>query len=69
MVYRKRVKIKGQEYWYLFHTIREGDKFVKRARYIGKTLPGNINEVEVDFLKEIKNEGGSGEKVYDKKDE
>ena len=69
MVYRKRVKIKGQEYWYLFHTIREGNKFVKRARYIGKTLPGNINEVEEDFLKEIKNEGASGEKVYEKKDE
>ena len=69
MVYRKRVKIKGQEYWYLFHTIREGNKFVKRARYIGKTLPGNINEVEEDLLKEIKNEGASGEKVYEKKDE
>lgn len=54
MVYRKKVKIKGQEYWYLFHTIREGEKFVKRAKYIGKELPGNIEKIEQEFLKEIR---------------
>ena len=54
MVYRKKVKIKGQEYWYLFHTVREGDKFVKRAKYIGKELPKNIKDIEDEFLKEIK---------------
>ena len=54
MVYRKKVRIKGHEYWYLFHTVREGDKFVKKARYIGKELPGNIKNIEEEFLKEIK---------------
>ncbi|MEK6856519.1 MAG: hypothetical protein AABX49_00740, partial [Nanoarchaeota archaeon] len=54
MVYRRKVKIKGQEYWYLFHTVREGDKFVKRAKYIGKELPKNIKHIEDEFLKEIK---------------
>src|SRR3989344_8171241 len=53
MVYRKRVKIKGQEYWYLFHTIREGDKYLKKSKYIGKELPKNINEIEKEFEKEV----------------
>jgi len=53
MVYRKKVKIKGQEYWYLFHTIREGDKFLKKSKYIGKELPKNIKEIEEKFEKEI----------------
>ncbi len=55
MVYRKKVKIKGQEYWYLFHTIRDGEKFVKKAKYIGKELPANIKDIEEEFLKKIKN--------------
>ena len=54
MVYRKKVKIKGQEYWYLFHTFREGNKFVKKAKYIGKELPSDIKYIEEEFLKEIK---------------
>jgi len=54
MVYRKKLKIKGQEYWYLFHTIREGEKFVKKAKYIGKELPGNIEKIEQEFLEWIK---------------
>ncbi len=54
MVYKKKVKIKGQEYWYLFHTIREGNKFIKKAKYIGKELPSNIKNIEEEFLKEIK---------------
>ena len=65
MVYRKKVKIKGREYWYLFHTIREGNKFIKRAKYIGKELPENIKDVEEEFLKEIKS--SVGEKPEERK--
>ena len=54
MVYRKKVRIKGQEYWYLFHTFRNGDKFIKKAKYIGKELPANIKDIEEEFLKKIK---------------
>ena len=61
MVYRKKVKIKGQEYWYLFHTIRKGDKFVKKAKYIGKELPADIKNLEEKFLKEIKSSGRNTE--------
>ena len=54
MVYVKKVRIKGQNYWYLFHTVREGDKFLKKSRYIGKELPSNVEEIKERFLKEIK---------------
>src|SRR3989344_3975938 len=54
MVYRKKVKIKGQEYWYLFHTVREGNKYLKKSKYLGKELPKNIKEIEREFLEEIK---------------
>ncbi|MAG45643.1 MAG: phenylalanine--tRNA ligase subunit alpha [Nanoarchaeota archaeon] len=54
MVYRKQVKIKGQLYWYLFHTFRDKDKFIKKAKYIGRNLPSNINQIEKEFLKEVK---------------
>jgi phenylalanyl-tRNA synthetase alpha chain len=57
VVYRKKVTIKGREYWYLFHTVRDGDKYLKKAKYIGKTLPDNIGKIEKEFLEEIK--GGS----------
>ncbi|MBI2105739.1 phenylalanine--tRNA ligase subunit alpha [Candidatus Woesearchaeota archaeon] len=53
MVYRKKVKIKGQEYWYLFHTVRDGNKFTKKSKYLGKELPKNIKEIEEEFEKEI----------------
>src|SRR3989344_4156162 len=65
MVYRKKVKIKGQEYWYLFHTIREGNKFIKKAKYIGKDLPNNIKDIEEEFLREIKS--AVGEKHEERK--
>jgi len=54
MVYRKQVKIKGQKYWYLFHTIRHGTKYLKKSRYIGKELPKDIEKIEKGFLEEIK---------------
>ncbi len=54
MVYRKQVKIKGQKYWYLFHTVRHGDKYLKKSRYIGKELPKNIEKIEKEFLEEVK---------------
>ena len=56
MVYVKQVKIKGKDYWYLFHTIRKGDKFLKKSKYIGKELPKNIDEIKAKFEEEIKQE-------------
>ncbi|MBU2639880.1 MAG: phenylalanine--tRNA ligase subunit alpha [Nanoarchaeota archaeon] len=54
MPYIKKLKIKGQEYWYMFHTVRQGDKFLKRSKYLGKELPKNIETLKQEFLEEIK---------------
>ncbi|MBI4158860.1 phenylalanine--tRNA ligase subunit alpha [Candidatus Woesearchaeota archaeon] len=54
MPYVKKVKIKGKEYWYLFHTVREGNKYLKKSKYLGKELPQNIEEIKKEFLNEIK---------------
>lgn len=53
MAYIKKVNIKGQEYYYLFHTIRNKDKFLKKSKYLGKEIPKNIEEIKKQFLLEI----------------
>ncbi|UZE92617.1 MAG: Fic family protein [Methanosarcinales archaeon] len=55
MAYLKRVKIKGREYWYFFHTVRVGNKFLKKSRYIGKELPSavELDRIKKDFLREL----------------
>ena len=55
MVYVKRVNIKGQDYWYLFHTVRQDNKFLKKSRYLGKILPKNLEQVKQEFLDEVHN--------------
>ena len=55
MVYVKKVKIKGIDYWYLFHTVREGEKYLKKSKYIGRELPSNIEEIKREFEEELKN--------------
>jgi len=55
MVYLKKVNIKGQDYYYLFHTVRKESKFLKRSRYLGKQVPKNIEEIKEKFLDEINN--------------
>lgn len=54
MVYVKKVKIKGRDYWYLFHTIRKGNKFLKKSKYLGKELPENLEQIKKQFLEELR---------------
>ena len=54
MPYTKKLKIKGQYYYYLFHTVRQGSKYLKKSKYLGKALPENIEEIKKEFLEEIK---------------
>jgi len=61
MVYVKKVKIKGIDYWYLFHTVRDGEKYLKKSKYIGRELPGNIEEIKRGFEEELKNEPKGGD--------
>ena len=53
MAYVKKVNIKGQDYWYLFHTIRQSNKFLKKSRYLGKELPKNLEQIKQEFLNEL----------------
>jgi hypothetical protein len=49
-----RKKVLGkQAYYYLEHAIRKGKKIEKKEKYIGKTLPKNIEEIKKWFLSEI----------------
>lgn len=56
MPYLKKVKIKGNDYFYLFHTVRDGNKFRKLSRYIGKEEPskGELEKLKEELIKKIK---------------
>ena len=56
MPYIRKVTIKGNDYFYLFHTVRDGKKFRKLSRYIGKKEPSKeeLEKLKENFLKEIK---------------
>jgi len=53
MVTVKKKVLGKQTYYYLEHTLRDGDKIRKKEKYIGKHLPKNIEEVKKTFLSEI----------------
>ena len=54
MPYLKKVTINNNEYYYLFHTVRDKDKFRKVSKYIGKEIPKDIEKIKKEFLAEIK---------------
>ncbi len=58
MVYVRKNTIKGNTYYYLEHTIRDGDKFAKKSRYVGKHLPPKkeLEQRKTDFLADIEAE-------------
>ena len=62
MSYLKKVKISNKEYFYLFHTVRKGNKFKKLSKYIGKDKPSavKLEKLKKDFLAEIKNKSIKG---------
>jgi len=55
MVFKRRIEAKGKKYWILEHTIRKGKKYLKKTKYIGKTLPPKerLEQLRKEFLKEI----------------
>ena len=65
MPYVKKVKIKGKEYWYLFHTVREGNKYLKKSKYLGKELPKNIEEIKKEFLTGIREPSSKHSKLIE----
>ena len=55
MSYLKKVNIKGNDYFYLFHTVRDGDKFKKLSMYIGKEKPSKeeLEKLKKDFIRDV----------------
>jgi len=51
MVFIRKIK----EYYVLVHSIRKGDKVMKRTKYIGKSLPSKekLEQLKKSFLKEL----------------
>ena len=64
MPYLKKVTINDNEYYYLFHTVREGEKFRKLSKYVGKVKPSEseLEKLRNMFLSEIKKEPFEAEK-------
>ncbi|MAG02142.1 hypothetical protein CMI42_02290 [Candidatus Pacearchaeota archaeon] len=55
MVFTRKVKSKGKDYWILVHSIRIGKKVTQKTKYIGKSLPPKkrLDHLKKEFLKEI----------------
>lgn len=44
------------EYFYLQHSFRENGKVVTKEKYLGKTIPGNIEEIKEEMKLEVRKE-------------
>ncbi len=53
MVAVRKKTIGKQTYYYLEHSFRENGKVEKKGKYLGKTLPENIEELKRQFISEI----------------
>ncbi len=67
MVTEKKIKIKGNEYWILIHSVRKGEKVIQKKKYIGKNLPpkARLEYLKKEFLKEL---SGEKYKFFSKED-
>src|SRR3989338_5247467 len=49
-----RVKeVNGKKYYYLDHTIREGNSFTNKRKYLGSELPKDIENIKQKFMYEL----------------
>ena len=55
MVFENQVEVKGNKYWILIHSARDGKKVIQKKRYIGKVLPPrkNLEQIKYEFLRDI----------------
>jgi len=49
MVIIKKINKKGKTYYYLEHSIREGNKVSKKTKYLGKEIPKDIENLKKAF--------------------
>jgi Fic family protein len=50
MVTLKKRLIAGRTYYYLEHSVRKKGRVEKREKYLGKTMPNNIQAMKAEFL-------------------
>ncbi|MGI0079421.1 MAG: Fic family protein [Nitrososphaerales archaeon] len=48
--------VKGITYYYLEHSIRENSRITKRSRYLGRTIPKDIEKIKRSFVYELNRE-------------
>ena len=53
MVTVRKKTLKGQTYYYLEHSIRNGKKIKKKEIYLGRKIPSDIEKIKKDFLNDI----------------
>ena len=53
MVVIRKKAVGKQTYYYLEHSFRENGKVEKKEKYLGKTLPQNIEELKQEFISQI----------------
>lgn len=53
MVTIRKEKRNGNIYYYLEHSFKMGGKTLKKEKYLGKTVPKNIEKIKYDFLLEF----------------
>ncbi|MDE1813581.1 MAG: Fic family protein [Thaumarchaeota archaeon] len=49
----RKKTLKGQTYYYLEHSIRNGKQIKKKEIYLGRKIPSNIEKIKKDFLNDI----------------
>jgi len=53
MKIRERVKGK-RKYYYLEHSVRKGNRVIKKEKYLGTKIPENIDDIREKFFRELK---------------
>jgi len=46
----------GRKYYYLVHSLRRGDRVEKREKYLGTSLPEDLERLKAEFMDEIHRE-------------
>ncbi len=53
MVNIKKRIVSGKEYFYLEHSIREKRKIINKTKYLGSSIPENIEKLKKEFMLEL----------------
>ncbi len=64
MPYLKKLTKNGNDYYYLFHTVRNNGRYDKPCKYVGKKRPDKetLEKMKKEFLEEIKSNNGKAKK-------